>query len=124
MDLDGERIVKCSMIDGSILKDYTSMLYDANSPSDIPAKFWESSGANSPKGNKILDVAATSDHKWLFASCDGGWWAIINLQLDKCVKRQVCELSKDGNLSVITSIGISPDDKVFYMVTNTGLVES
>jgi hypothetical protein len=124
MTINDERLVKFSLVDGSIIKDYTSMLYDRNAPSDLPAEFWENLGANSAEGNKILDTAATSDHKFLFAACDKGLWVIIDLELDKCVKRQMSTPSQAGKRSITTSVAVSPDDKLLYMVTHTGIVES
>jgi WD40 repeat protein len=124
MTINDERLVKCSLVDGSIIQDYTSMLYDAECQSDLPAEFWENLGANSPEGNKILDTAATSDHKWLFAACDKGLWAIIDLELNKCVRRQMSTPSQAGKRSITTSVAVSPDDKLLYMVSHTGIVES
>jgi hypothetical protein len=60
--------VKYSLTDGSILKDYTSMLFDAKRPISIPAWIWLSIGPNSPGENGIVGIAATSDNKWIFAA--------------------------------------------------------
>jgi hypothetical protein len=100
------------------------MLYDATTPSCTPDDFWEWMGGNSPQGNFISDIAATNDHKLLFATFKKGWWAILDLTLDKCVYRQNCVVSDQQALSCPTSIAISTDDKFFYMVTGSGIVEN
>lgn len=74
--------------------------------------------------NQIHDIAATSDQKWLFAACGKGWWAILDLQQEKGVSRQDCTPDEDGDLPRPTSVAVSPDDQLFYMVTNHGTVES
>jgi WD40 repeat protein len=119
-----ERLVKCCLTDGSILKDYTSMLFDAERPTTIPAEMWDVMKPSSPQENFITDIVATSDHKWLFAACSKGWWAIFDLQQDKCVSRQHCQLSYDGFLSGPMSVAVSPDNQLFYMATNAGTLES
>jgi hypothetical protein len=122
--LGTERLVKCCMTDGSILKDYTFMLFDAKRPTGIPADVWEKIGANSPRKTEISDIAATSDHKWLFAACNKGWWAMFDLEQDKCVSRQYFTLLHDDFNSSPTSFAVSLDDQLFYMVNQTGIVES
>jgi WD40 repeat protein len=99
------------------------MLFDAKMPLGLSAKTWEQIGPNSPAGNQMNDIAVTSDHRWLFAAC-GGWWAIIDLQQDKCVSRHLCTPAQDGQLSSPTSVALSSDDQHFYVVTDTGTVES
>jgi hypothetical protein len=79
MMFGNERLVKCCLTDGSILKDYTSMLFDAERPTGIPAQIWDVIGPSNPKVNYIRDIAATSDHKWLFAAEDIGCWAMFDL---------------------------------------------
>jgi hypothetical protein len=101
------------LIDGSILKDYSPMLFDVNTSSCTPDDFWEWMGANSPEGNSIRDIAATNDHKWLFATFKKGWWAILDLTLDKCVYRQNCVVSDRQALSCPTSVAVTTDDKFF-----------
>jgi WD40 repeat protein len=123
MILDSERLVKCCLIDGSIVKDYTSMLFDAKRPTDITAEIWEEIGPSGPRENGINDIAATSDHKWLFAACNA-WWAILDLEQDKCVCRKHSTFSQDGQLPVFTSVAVSPDDQLFYIVTDGGTVKS
>ena len=44
-----QRLVKCSLVDGSILKEYTSMLFDLDAPSGIAANAWPSLGPNNPE---------------------------------------------------------------------------
>ena len=100
------------------------MLFDPERPTGIPAELWHKIGPNSEGENLITDIAATSDHKWLFAACDHGWWAIIDLQQDECVSRQLFTPGQDGQHPRPTSISVSPDDKLLYMVTGTGTVES
>jgi WD40 repeat protein len=118
------RLVKCCLTDGSILKDYTSMLFDAKRPNRIPAEMWRVMGPNSEGKNQINDIAATSDHKWLFAACHKGWWAVLDLQQDECFSRQLFTPGQDGQHPRPTSISVSPEDKLLYMVTGTGTVES
>jgi WD40 repeat protein len=124
MVLGKERLVKCSLTDGSILKDYTSMLYDPIRPTGIPAEIWNILGPNSQEENQINDIAATSDHKWLFVACQKGWWAIFDLQQDKCVSRKHCTIMQSGQIPRPFSVAVSPDDQLLYMVTTSGTVES
>jgi hypothetical protein len=118
------RLVKCSLTDGTILKDYTSMLFDAERPTGIPAEIWQGIGPSSPGQNGIGEIAATSDHKWLFAGCIKGWWAMFDLQQDKCVIRKHCKLFQDGYSSSPTAVAVSPDDQLLYMGTYECTVES
>ena len=89
MALGMGRLVKCSLTDGSILKDYTSMLFNPNRPTGIPVEVWDMMGPKSPVGNEIFDTATSSDLKWLYVACRG-WWAMFDLENDKCVSRQIC----------------------------------
>ena len=100
------------------------MLFDEKRPTGISAAMWEVMGPNSSGGNKINDIDATSDHKWLFAACGKGWWAMFDLEQDKCVCRLHCMLTRDGYTSCPMSVAVSPDDQLFYMVTNSGIVKS
>ena len=122
--LEVKRVVKCCLNDGSILKEYTSMLFDPERPTGIPAHVWQVIRPNSPNGNYITDIAVTSDHKWLFAACPKGWWAMFDLEQDKCVIRQQCTLDQDGCASIPRSVAVSSDDKLFYMGSENGIVES
>jgi WD40 repeat protein len=124
MILGQRRLVKCSLIDGSILKDYTSMFSDANRPAGIPPGMSQEIWPKITGANNIRDMAATSDHKWLFAACGGGWWAMFDVEQDKCVSRQYCTLSQGGLIPKPTSVAVSPDDQIIYMVTSRGTVES
>jgi WD40 repeat protein len=124
MALGKDRLVKCCLTDGSILKDYTSMIWDAKVPTGIPAEIWHVIGPKSPKENQISDIAATSDQKWLFAACLNGWWAIIDPQQDKCVSRKHCTLYPNGSIPKPTSVAVSPDDQLLYIATNLGTIES
>jgi WD40 repeat protein len=124
MNLEKKRLVKCCLTDGSILQDYTSMLWDAERPTGIPAEVWDDIGPSSPGENKFYDIAATSDHKWLFALCNKGWWAMFDIQQDKCVSRKYCRPCQIGFIPVATSIAVSPNDQLLYMVTTRGSVES
>jgi WD40 repeat protein len=124
MMLGYKRLVKCCLTDGSILKDYTSMLFDAKRPTGIPAQMWQKIGPSSPGVNYIRAIAATSDHKWLFAPCPKGWWAMFDLQQDKGVSCKHCSEIRDGYIPGPVSIAVSPDDQLLYMVTNKGTVES
>ncbi len=124
MNLGYARLVKCCLTDGSILQDYTSMLFDAERPTGIHAEIWDIMGPSSPGDNYIIDIAATSDHKWLFATCLNGWWAMFDLQQDKCVSRHYCSLDQDGKIPRPTSVAVSPDDQLLYMATDRGIVES
>ena len=124
MMLAKDRLVKCCLTDGSIMKDYTSMLYDSETHTDIPAELWDIIGPNGQGGNQINDIAATSDYRWLFAACGRGWWAIFDLQQDKCVSRKHCTPDQSGQLSGPTSLAVSSDDQLLYMVTDGGTVES
>jgi WD40 repeat protein len=123
MILGHKRLVKCCLTDGSILKDYTSMIWDAKLPTGIPVEIWHVIGPKSPEENQISEIAATSDHKWLFVACNKGWWAIIDLQQDKCVSRKHCRQNQDGQFSSPNQVAVSPDDQLFYMVTTGGTVE-
>ena len=67
MVIDKKRLVKCCLTDGSILKDYTSMLFDAKRPTGISAARFDLIGPNGPGANRFHDIAATSDHQWLIA---------------------------------------------------------
>jgi WD40 repeat protein len=116
--------VKCCLTDGSTVKDYSSMLYDAKRPAGILAENWEVMGPKSSHGNCINDIAATSDHKWLFAASNKGWWAIFDTQQDICVSRKHCTPDQTGQLSRPTSVAVSSDDQHFYMVTSSGTAES
>lgn len=58
------------------------MLYDANTPIDLPAKILESAHPNNPEESEIIDTAATSDQKWLFVAFNKGWWAQLDLELE------------------------------------------
>jgi 6-phosphogluconolactonase (cycloisomerase 2 family) len=49
---------------------------------------------------------------------------MFDLEQDKCVSRQHCALLHDNLTSTPTSVAVSPDDQIFYMVTQTGIVES
>ena len=116
--------MKCCLTDGSTVKDYTSMLFDEKRPTGIPAENWDVIGPTISHGNCINDIAATSDHKWLFAACYKGWWAIFDLQQDKCVSRKHCAPDQSGQVSRPTSVAVSHDDQLFYMVTSGGTAES
>jgi hypothetical protein len=116
--------VKFCLTDGSILKDYTSMLFDAKRPTGIPAEMWEVMGPNSPYKTTICGIAKTSDQKWFNAACKKGWWAMFDLEQDKCVSRQHCTLGQYGYISCPISVAVSPDDNFFYIVTRGGIVES
>jgi hypothetical protein len=124
MNLGFKRLVKCCLTDGSILQEYTSMLFDAERPTGIPAEIWDIIGPSGLGENNIGDIAATSDHKWLFATCDRGWWAMFDIQQDKCVSRQHCTINQYRYIATPQSIAVSPDDKLLYMVTREGTVES
>ena len=100
------------------------MLLDAKRPSGIPVGMWEVIGPSSHGENEINNIAATSDHKWLFATCQKGWWGVLDLQKDKCVSRQHCLFFEDKYYPSPTSVAVSPDDKLFYIVTNCGTVAS
>jgi WD40 repeat protein len=123
MILEYKRLVKCCLTDGSTVKDYTSILFDAERPTGIPAEIWEIIGPNSPQKNYVLDIAATTDQKLLFAAC-GRWWAIFDLQQDKCVSRKFCMSSQGPEPPTPMSVAVGPDDQLFYMVTSCGTVES
>ena len=99
------------------------MLFDPERPTDIPAEMWDMIGPNGQGKNQINDIAATSDHRWLFAATNKGWWATFDLQQHKCVSRKHCMLHQDGQLSGPASVAISSDDQVLYMVTSGGTVE-
>jgi WD40 repeat protein len=124
MNLGRKKLVKCCLTDGSILQDYTSMLFDAERPTGIPAQMWDDIGPSSPGENHINGIAVTSDHKWLFAASQKGWWAMLNIQQDKCVSRKHCPITHDGYITNPRSVAVSPDDQLLYMVTNEGTVES
>ena len=51
MVLEYKQLVKCSLTDGSIIKDYTSMFFDLRRPATIPYEIWDMIGPNSPGGN-------------------------------------------------------------------------
>ena len=100
------------------------MLWDVCKPTGMPAEVWNVIGPSSAEENQISDIAATSDHKWLFTACGKGWWAKIDIQQDKCASRQHCTPDPDRQLPRPISVAVSPDDHFFYIVTDTGTVES
>jgi WD40 repeat protein len=100
------------------------MLFDEKRPTGIHAANWGMIGPSSPGENEIFDIAASSDYKWLFAACGKGWWAIFDVEQGKCIKRQNCTLSQGRQFPRPTSVAVSPDDKIVYIVTDTGTVES
>ena len=118
------RLVRCCLTDGSILKDYTSMLFDTKRPTGIPVEMWEVVRPTGPEDNQINDIAATSDHKWLFAACDKGWWAMFDVEQGKIVSRRHCTILEGSQVSTPTSVAVSPNDQLLYMVTDRGTVES
>ena len=123
MILGTGRLVKFCLTDGSILKDYTSMLFDTKRPTGISTEIWELIGPNTPGENPIRDIAATSNRKWLFAACSASW-AIFDVEQGKCVVREHCTLLQGRKVPRPISVAISPDDKLFYMATDCGTVES
>jgi 6-phosphogluconolactonase (cycloisomerase 2 family) len=49
---------------------------------------------------------------------------MFDIQQDKCVSRKYCRPCQDGFIPVATSIAVSPNDQLLYMVTTRGSVES
>jgi WD40 repeat protein len=100
------------------------MLFDAERPTGMPAHMWQRLGPSSSGENQILDIAATSDHKWLFAAWGKGWWAMFDLKQDKCVSCKHCTPFELQHIGSAMSIAVSPDDQLLYMVTSECTVES